>query len=133
MIELLSARFENIKDSRERSRKKYLYSTGEANGTWITLSPQEILPEKYLPLINENKIVRELYNVPDSWTLIKVDEGLFPDMSLYYSIRNEIYSFPGNHIIKEYGYIDGFIWGVASKDLNYPKSYNPEILKEILG
>ena len=102
----------------------------QAKGTWIAVSPHEIIPENYKSRIDENLDMRILYEVPDDWKLINLCEE-DNNYELINMAIEDIYSIPGHNIIKEVPCFDTFYWGVASKDLSYfPPCYYPKLLEK---
>ena len=97
------------------------------SGTWIAVSPVESLPEEYKNRIEEGISLRILYEVPESWKLIKLSEE-DNNFDLVRKAENDIYSIPGHNIIKEIPSLDGLLWGVASGDLGFHLCYNYELL-----
>lgn len=133
MIKLLpiKVRFSNQGDishySFERmiSRLEQLY----VSGTWIAVSPNEKLPERYKDFQDPGEnVVRVLYDIPSDWSIYKISEE-DNDHDLVDSVINEVYSIPTKKTVKELWDDCMYLWVALSPDLNYPQSYNHEILE----
>lgn len=106
---------------------KHFEAMWTVSGTWIAVSPNETIPEKYLSKIEVREDFSLLYNIPDDWKLIKLSEE-DNNFELIGKAENDIYSIPGHRIIKRIFFIDKYLWGVASSDINIPSCYNKQIL-----
>lgn len=100
------------------------------SGTWIAVSPNETIPEEYLNKIGDRKDFRALYDIPDDWKLIELSSEDSGHYDLVEKAKSDIYSIPGHRIIKEMTVSDGYLWAVASGDLNYPMCYDRLVLDE---
>ena len=110
---------------RMRCRLEQLY----VSGTWIAVSPNEKLPERYKDCRDpKENVVRVLYDIPSDWSIYKISEK-DNDHDLVDSVIDEVYSIPTKKTVKELWDDCRYLWVVLSPDLNYPQSYNHEILK----
>lgn len=100
------------------------------SGTWIAISPNEIIPEKYINKVEDRQDFRLYYEIPDDWKLIKISDESSGQKELRNKVIYDIYSIPGHRIIKEMTVSDGYLWAVASGDLNYPMCHDRLVLDE---
>lgn len=110
---------------------KQVFNFERVIGTWIAVSPDEILPEEYINLVVNNESLRIINDVPPNWTLIQLSKEYDEDDSLQERAIEKINLCSKEKTIKELEYTgEGYFWVVASKDLCFPKGYNKEILNQ---
>ena len=103
---------------------QFLYKFVKTTGTWIAVSPDEIIPEKYKKYIQDDEILRVVNNIPSDWTMLKLGNRTNNFRSFVKSVEDAILSVPRTKYIREVS--DEFstaILCIASKDLGYPKTY----------
>lgn len=116
-------------DKKYKNIKQLVYSAScKIIGTWLAVSPGEVIPDEYKPMIEEGPVVRAIYKIPSDWRLIRFNDEK-TDWDLLRVAKRKIESMPAKKTIKEV-YDRGFLFGIASPDLNYPMCYNYQILAD---
>ena len=85
---------------RPHSTLYQVFYQSKTTGTWIAVSPDEIIPERYINLIDDDELLRKMYDVPEEWKLIKLSEEN-NNFGLVDGAINEITSVSTKKTIKE--------------------------------
>ena len=110
--------------------KDFWYNLRGTSGTWMAISPDEIIPEKYRKYIQEDEAVRKVNRIEPNWIMLKISsrDNLF--RSLSQAIKSDIISIPRTKYIREIDRSYQTYWCIASKDLGYPEIKCPEFLSQ---